>query len=56
MKYGLYVEEGLSLKAIATKNAKITVKNPGAGQILGPSCFNIGTLTPLIDEVKEQFI
>ena len=55
MKNGQYVEEGLSLKAIATKNAKITVKNPGAGQILGPSYFNIGTLTPLIDELKEQF-
>lgn len=54
-KNGQYIEEGLSLKAIATNNAKITVKNPGAGQILGPSYFNIGTLTTLINELREQF-
>ncbi|MFJ7733844.1 hypothetical protein ACIQXF_18455 [Lysinibacillus sp. NPDC097231] len=52
---GQYIEEGLSLKAIATKNVKITVKNPGAGQILGPLYFNIGSLVPLLDELKQQF-
>ncbi|MGE7952334.1 hypothetical protein [Lysinibacillus xylanilyticus] len=52
---GQYIEEGLSLKAIATKSAKITVKNPGAGQILGPLYFNIGSLVPLLDELKQQF-
>lgn len=55
LKNGQYIEEGLSLKAIATKNTKITVKNPGAGQILGPLYFSIGSLTPLVDKLKIQF-
>ncbi|WP_391119192.1 hypothetical protein [Psychrobacillus sp. L3] len=50
-----YVEEDLSLKAISKSNAKITVKNPGAGSILGPQYFNIGSLTPVTDEVKVKF-
>ncbi|MGE7112128.1 hypothetical protein [Lysinibacillus sp. NPDC047702] len=52
---GKYIEEGLSLKAIANKSAKITVKNPGAGQILGPLYFDVGSLVPLLDKLKKQF-
>lgn len=50
-----YVEENLSLKAISKRNVKITVKNPGAGTILGPLYFDIGSLTPLTDELKYKF-
>ena len=50
-----YVEEGLSLKAIARKTSKITVKNPGAGQILGPQYFGVGSLEPTIKELKIEF-
>jgi len=52
---GQYIEEGLSLKAIANKSTKITVKNPGAGQILGPLYFDVGSLVPLLDKLKKQF-
>lgn len=50
-----YLEEGLSLKALARKTSKITVKNPGAGQILGPLYFGVGSLVSLIDELKIKF-
>lgn len=50
-----YVEEGFSLKAIAKRKVKITVKNPGAGQILGPQYFDTDSLALVIDETKEAF-
>lgn len=50
-----YVIESLSLKAIARRNMKITAKNPGAGTLLGPTYFNIGSLVIKIEEVKQKF-
>ncbi|TQR18653.1 hypothetical protein [Psychrobacillus vulpis] len=50
-----YVEENLSLKAISKSSAKITVKNPGAGTILGPLYFDTGSLTLVTDEAKVKF-
>lgn len=50
-----YVEENLSLKAVSKSNVKITVKNPGAGSILGPLYFGIGSLTLITDEMKAKF-
>jgi len=50
-----YIDESISLKAIARKNAKITTKNPGIGTILGPTYFNIGDLSPTVDQVKNKF-
>ncbi|MEI4769803.1 hypothetical protein WAX74_09125 [Psychrobacillus sp. FJAT-51614] len=52
---GEYIEESLSLKAISKSSAKITVKNPGAGTILGPLYFDIGSLTLVTDEVRDRF-
>lgn len=52
---GQYVIEPFSLKAIAKKNRKIGMKNPGAGQILGPSYFGIGSLVTLIEEAKAEY-
>lgn len=52
---GKYVEEDLSLKAISKRNVKITVKNPGAGTILGPLYFDVGSLIPLTDRLKKEF-
>ena len=51
-----YVEENLSLKAISKSGAKITVKNPGAGTILGPLYFDVGSLALVTDDVKDKFI
>lgn len=53
---GKYVEEGFSLKGIAKNNVKITVKNPGAGQLLGPSYFDCGSLVELIEQTKKEFL
>lgn len=50
-----YIEESLSIKAISKSNAKITVKNPGAGTILGPLYFDIGSLKPVTDEVRDKY-
>lgn len=50
-----YVEENVSLKAISKSSAKITVKNPGAGTILGPLYFDIGSFTLVTDEVKDKY-
>lgn len=50
-----YVIESLSLKAIAKKSTQITAKNPGAGQLLGPTYFDIGSLALVIDEVEAKF-
>lgn len=50
-----YVVESLSLKAIARRNVKITAKNPGAGTLLGPTYFDVGSLMLTIDETKDKF-
>ena len=51
-----YEVESISLKALARKGSKLTTKNPGIGTILGPTYFNIGSLTPLVEEVKGKFL
>lgn len=51
-----YVEEAFSLKAMSKKTAKITAKNPGIGQILGPQYFDIGSLSSFVTGVQEQFL
>lgn len=50
-----YMIESLSLKASAKRNAEITSKNPGAGQILGPKYFDIGSLDELIKDAKYHY-
>ncbi|MDY8022184.1 hypothetical protein [Paenibacillus polymyxa] len=50
-----YIVESISLKALAKRNSKITTKNPGIGTIIGPTYFNIGTLDPVVNEVKSKF-
>ncbi|MEI3614958.1 hypothetical protein [Pseudogracilibacillus sp. SO30301A] len=50
-----YIVESFSLKAIAKRNSKITTKNPGIGQILGPHYFDIGSLALVVEKVKERF-
>lgn len=50
-----YVTESLSLKASAKRNARITSKNPGAGKILGPLYFDIGSLDELLENTKNKF-
>lgn len=50
-----YIEESISLKALSKKTTKLTIKNPGIGTILGSQYFDIGTLNPLVSEVKEKF-
>ena len=50
-----YIEENISIKAISKSNAKITVKNPGAGTILGPLYFDVGSLKVVTDDVRDKF-
>lgn len=50
-----YIEESISLKALSKKTTKLTIKNPGIGTILGSQYFDIGSLNPLVSEVKEKF-
>lgn len=50
-----YIEESFSLKAISKRSARITAKNPGIGQILGPKYFGIGSLVPLVEEARNLF-
>ncbi|MCA0972093.1 hypothetical protein LCM20_15910 [Halobacillus litoralis] len=50
-----YYEESFSLKAYQRTLAKITSKNPGAGQILGEKYFDVGTLKPLLKNLKENY-
>lgn len=50
-----YVIESFSLKAVAKRNVKITAKNPGAGTILGPTYFDIGSLALVVDETEKRF-
>ncbi|AJD92852.1 hypothetical protein JMA_35350 [Jeotgalibacillus malaysiensis] len=52
---GKTIVEPLSLKAAAKSNVKLTTKNPGAGTILGPTYFNIGDLSPVVNEAKEDY-
>lgn len=48
-------KEDFSLKATRKRGTYITMKNPGAGTILGESFFDIGSLTVDIDKVKGRF-
>jgi hypothetical protein len=48
-------EENFSLKAISKKTKSLTSKNPGIGTILGEQYFKIGTMTPVVREVKKKF-
>lgn len=50
-----YRVENISLKALAKSGNKVTTKNPGIGSILGPTFFNIGSLDPVVNEVKSKF-
>ncbi|MDW8514885.1 ubiquitin family protein [Priestia flexa] len=50
-----YIEESISLKALGKKTTKLTSKNPGVGTILGSQYFDIGSLSPIVFEVKEKF-
>jgi hypothetical protein len=50
-----YVEEAFSLKALSKKTARVTAKNPGIGQILGPQYFDIGSLSSIVTDVKIKF-
>lgn len=52
---GKKYNEDFSLKATAKRGSWITMKNPGAGTILGPSYFDIGTLEFDIISVKAMF-
>lgn len=52
---GKTISEGFSLKAASKRGNWITMKNPGAGTILGPTYFSIGSLTMDTDRVKKQF-
>ncbi|WP_309091384.1 hypothetical protein [Domibacillus sp.] len=54
-KEGKSITENISLKAAARKSVKITTKNPGIGTILGPAYFNVGSLSDIVNETKEQF-
>jgi hypothetical protein len=46
----------ISLKALKTKNQKITTKNPGIGSILGPKYFNVRDISETVAEVKEDYL
>lgn len=50
-----YIVESFSLKAIAKWNSKITTKNPGIGQILGPKYFDIGSISLVVKKVKDRY-
>jgi hypothetical protein len=52
-----YIIEPISLKATAKNTGKITSKNAGVGQIMGPTYFNMdqGSLTELVGQLKEKF-
>lgn len=48
-------KEDFSLKATRKRGTYITMKNPGAGTILGENFFDIGSLTVDIEKVKGRF-
>lgn len=52
---GKYVDKKLSLKAIAKSGGKVTTKNPGIGTILESQYFDVGSLVPLVGEIKLEF-
>lgn len=52
---GKTINEGFSLKAASKRGNWITMKNPGAGTILGPTYFGVGSLTIDTDRVKKLF-
>ena len=51
-----YIVESFSLKAISKRSARITAKNPGIGQILGPKYFGIGSLVPMVEKARNLFL
>ena len=53
-----YVSEPISLKAIAKASNEINCKNPGIGQILGPTYFNLeqDELNAVLSTAKSQFV
>ncbi|NOH97856.1 hypothetical protein [Vibrio sp. 99-70-13A1] len=52
-----YVSEPISLKAIAKASNEINCKNPGIGQILGPTYFGLAQdeLNAVLNDAKSQF-
>lgn len=57
MKKGLvYIEETLSLKALARKSFRFTSKNVGAGTILGKDFFDLADLKEFLNEIKYDFL
>lgn len=50
------IDQYFSLKAVARKGSKITMKNPGIGTILGDQFFRVGSMSPFVQSVKERFI
>ncbi|MCC3815210.1 hypothetical protein [Vibrio parahaemolyticus] len=53
-----YVTEPISLKAIANASSSINCKNPGIGQILGPTYFNLSQeqLDIVLNTAKASFL
>ncbi|PNP21946.1 hypothetical protein AL471_014315 [Vibrio alginolyticus] len=53
-----YVTEPISLKAIANASSSINCKNPGIGQILGPTYFNLSQeqLDVVLNAAKASFL
>ncbi|QOL26236.1 hypothetical protein LP316_02735 [Thalassotalea sp. LPB0316] len=52
-----YIIEPISVKATALKTGKITSKNAGVGQIMGPTYFDMDqkALTALVSQLKEEY-
>ncbi len=52
-----YVSEPISLKAIAKASNEINCKNPGIGQILGPTYFGLAQdeLNAVLGDVRDKF-
>jgi len=53
-----YITEPVSLKATRTNTGSVVCKNPGGGQILGPTYFNLNQkiISDRIEELKANFI
>lgn len=52
---GLPVTVDFSLKAMSKIGGQVTIKNPGIGTILGAHYFGIGTMSDVVDRVREQY-
>ncbi|HKM16027.1 MAG TPA: hypothetical protein VJY63_08940 [Marinospirillum sp.] len=55
---GKYATEPVSLKATRENTGSITCKNPGVGQIMGSTYFDLDqtSLSVLVDQLKSSFI